>query len=521
MAATTRTPRSTRPPGRLGAAVTRRSHAGFAGLALVVLIGTFFGAGIPSLQDRAPELTDILLGLLATLTLLPGALALLRETGDILEPLSVTGGLFFLYFALRATFLLYGSPDLGDLSPRLGYSFHEFVVPALEFTIACWVAAMVGYYLPFGRLAARQLPAARRLEGDINQRNTLLLFGIGALFRMIQVARGTHLAFAKNVDADPSTQSYVDLGSSLDLVALFLLSAQYFRGKLDLRTRTLLFAVVLPETLLFGFISGSKWLMLQPLITMLAASHYLRSKLGLRHGVVLVALLVFVAIPLGQAMRSSYGETNDSVTDFSFHGTTASAEMAASRVRDTVADDSSAFVESALRSTTSRMHGLDSVMVALKMTPDFIPWVDPAPYYLAPLMAVAPRILWKNKPIADAVPRWATDYWGARPSETSSIATTHIGALYLAFGWFGSAVAMLLLGMLWRIIYEYPLRFRGPISWCLYYFQLLSVIRIENDIPTVYVGLTKVLALFVIVVWAAGVRPAREHQAPRPSRAVA
>ena len=494
-------------PARAG---TSRNYQGFIALAIAVLAGLMLGVGIPLLQGRAVSSVDLLLGLLATLTLLPSSLALLRQDGDLLQPLPVVGGLFFLYYAVRAAYLADGSPDIQQLAPNIAGDFRLWIGPAITLNLACWVAAAAGYTLPVGAMLAKRLPAIRWLRQNASTQGIVILWCIGVLFRVLAMAQGVFLAFATASNVDHSTQSYVGLLSQLDLVAVFLLSAKLFKGQLSERLRLFLFAVVLPESILVGFISGSKLLMLMPVVFLFTALHYFRRRLGMREILGLLAVLGFVVMPLGASMRTAYGETSTgNVTDFNADTTVDTARLAVSQVQSQASVNPGAFLQNTLLMITSRVNGLDSSMVALKMTPNVLPWADPSAYYLAPVNAFVPRILWPSKPIRRAVPNWETDYWGGAEDAPTSIAVTNNAGLYLAFGWSGAVIGMLLLGIFWRVLYEWHRGQASELAWCSYILLLRDITDIEGDVTGVYVGLTRTFLLALLVAWIAAERPGR------------
>lgn len=454
----------------------------------------------PTLEGRSLQATDAYLALLAILTLMPLALALSGAGLDLFSPLPTLGGMMFAFFVLRGFYVMFGNPSLDELAPSIAGEYDRWLEPALLLASIAWVGALIGYFVPVGAIVADILPRVPIFDRQVVASRAFVIWCIGVVFKAVQIIRGTHLSFAKPENMDLSTQSYVDYLSRMTGIALFTFAALIFAGRLRRSSTVFLWAVILPFELLYAVLSGSRLAMFMPFVLLLLAYHYFHRRLRLRHMLGLGMLLGLVIVPLGGEIRRAQSEVQgSSVTDFDVTGSVEAAKLAGSSAREFVGEDD--YLTRALAFTSGRLHGLDSLMVCLRTTPAFLPWEDKALYLMLPAMAVVPRLFWVSKPIMDAVPDFSHRYWGTSTHVSNAVAVSHVGSLYLAWGWWGAVIGMLVLGVFWRFMYEYLQRGGGAAGIVTYLNLLLVIVAIEGDVPSVYSGMIKMAIVMLATSW--------------------
>ncbi|MFM2152398.1 MAG: hypothetical protein RL199_833 [Pseudomonadota bacterium] len=479
-----------------------------AGLGGATVAGAVMGAGVPLLLGDVPTTNHWLVALLTTLCLWPLSHASATK-GDLFDPLPAVGGVMFVYFPLRALYLLHCEHPLSHVPRYLGVDFDEVLPPALLLVAAAWVAAMAGYLVPTGRLVARLMPLAPALKLDVPQGRIRLLFLLGLFGKVISAASGTHLAFTSQ-GVNRETQAWVELLTSCGTMSLFLMGTEYFRGRLSQRDALFFFAAVLVDVF-WALATGGKLRLLMAVMMVLLARHYSRTPVRLVHLAALAASFAFIVVPVVQQFRNVFGERLGA-GGFEVGSSATAIVDAASEAGQ--ADD---FAAGALTSTIDRFHGIDSVALAMKMTPALLPHGDTRLYLLFPVMALVPRIAWKTKPVNIDVPNWETDYWGQSAEEETSVARSLFGALYIAFGAAWTVVWSFGLGLVWRTTREYVRRSWGMCSAMLYVVQLAAMLRIENDLPLIYAAYVRnflvIVALFTLLTRGAAAPGAGNAQA--------
>jgi hypothetical protein len=474
---------------RLRASAFLRERAPALGLsALVAMVAT---AAIPILKGRPLEESDFLVGVLALTTVYPVLRAAWYRDGDIFEPLPLISGMMFLYYVVRALFLRDGPVTSEDLAPNLRGDYSRFITPALELVVACWLSALAAYHLPIASFVARVVPPLPILQRGIHSRRLVVMLLVGLGVKVALLATHYGLGLRNGGTHDESTAGFKAHGTGLILTVLVIYAARSFTAARRPLNDLTLWGVIFPLCLFFGLLSAGKQAFIMPVVLVAIAYHYFRKRLGIRHIATILAVLVFVVVPLVVAYRQ---------LDLDRETTVAESAQRAAQAADGF-DEREDFWEGALIAGTDRFHGLDSAMLALKMTPDFVPWADGTLYGIFPALVVIPRIAWPEKPKMIALPNWGTDYWGVAYDYGSSFANTTIAALYCAFDFWGAALgfALHLIGL--RTLYLWLRKTWSPLAVALYAGLIPLVLRIENDIPLLWGNMIQGSVVTLAVLW--------------------
>jgi hypothetical protein len=443
-----------------------------------VLATLITGIVFPLYYGRAIGEDDLLVGTLTFATVFTVVWAAWSEKGDLLAPIPILSVLMFFYFVVRSVFLLNGHVDDATLAPNLQGNWREYTTPALELATAAWLSALLLVNLPIWQWMVRRSPRSRMLSSSIKPLRVifLLLLGLGVIgYSIVSHRYSTFQSGEHNAETD----TWVFFGCGLANMALALYASEFFSGRQKRVNNVILWPIALPATVAFGVLTGSKFNVVLPLLLVAMAFHYFRRRIGLRHIAAGIIPIILVVIPVIGAYRALSGAKT--------HGILSVEENI-----ELIGESMSAFVgedegpgsgRDALTAATNRHHGLDSLMIAVKMTPAYIPYQDGSLYWQFPLLCLVPRFIWKDKPVMIVIKDFGTRFWGAAPDNTSSFAPQMMGAAYIAFGFWGAVVVFSLCILFFQLIYLVLRHNWGWIAFALYCSIFPYILRLETDIP--------------------------------------
>jgi hypothetical protein len=149
---------------------------------------------------------------------------------------------------------------------------------------------------------------------------------------------------------------------------------------------------------------------------------------------------------------------------------------------------------------THRLYGFDSLVLAVRYTPDPIPYQDGAT--LQNLAAgLVPRVLWPGKPTIGIGYWFAQSYWGT-PAGVEQVpqSVTHPAELWIDFGWIGVIVGLAILGIWYRFAYSALRPIESGTGALLYAIVLVTVVPVDRDLPLAYVTLVQRLAVAGLLI---------------------
>jgi hypothetical protein len=113
---------------------------------------------------------------------------------------------------------------------------------------------------------------------------------------------------------------------------------------------------------------------------------------------------------------------------------------------------------------------------------------------------LVPRVLWPDKPTVGIGYWFAQSYWGT-PAGVREVpqSVTHLGELWIDFGWAGVAVGMAILGVWYRFLYSALRPRESGTGAILYVIALLTVLPVDRDFPLVYITLIQRLAFVALL----------------------
>ncbi len=488
-----------------GAAPQPVMHVGNPGataaLAALLILGSLAYALVYPVD---PEIGHGVAVTLCSLVVVGVLVAAYRNTRDVLNPMSLA----MIYFGLLFPF--HGAMMVND--PLIvnfhGAERHEWFGHGL--LVAAWAAWFM--HLGFmSRTAARlghSLPSVPfRIDDVSSQRGHVLfvLFVLSLLAKAVLVISGLAFHFqhrAENVSEFMGIQFILVTASGLSSFTMLMMLGRAVRERSTLWLA--LGATLFLGEVAWGFFSGSRLTTLMPLIHAGLVLHRVWRPLRLRHVAVVIFLFVFVLLPFLTAYRTSYNERLD---DISREG--AQSAFVADAVGGLFDDEDDRFAseqDSALETLAGRMHGLTSLSLIMRYTPERGPFLYGLPYAMLPLQILVPRAIWPDKPDVAAFGRdFKTKYWGLRPEERTSVAVSQLGDLWVNLHLFGALLGSFLMGVLFRFLGD-ELRLggaRGSIFHHTIYCLMLvpAVVGLSAMGDAFLAGNIKTLLVLALVGW--------------------
>jgi hypothetical protein len=150
-----------------------------------------------------------------------------------------------------------------------------------------------------------------------------------------------------------------------------------------------------------------------------------------------------------------------------------------------------------------RFHGVDSVAAVLKYTPEVREFQHGANWLLfVPPFTFVPRAVWDEKPVAFNQD-FAPTYFGRDYFTDVHIAVFAVSDLYMNFAWPGLLLGAVLLGAMFRFVYEYLIvrSQRSDVGVFLYGLFFVQLANIELELATPLSQCVKSLPFLLALVW--------------------
>ena len=423
--------------------------------------------------------------------MIPLVLNIGRKPVDALEIIYLIGFLYFLYFGIRALFVLNTGWD-----PRL--QFVDVINIALLYTIIGFIALLKGYYSNISRLLCSRLPT---LHFHIVRNRMIILiyalWGIACLLRFYIFSTGLYARWVSyTLLGVPSWfNSIVYLSIFLGRFGYTLAIIYYFS---ELRTKRLFFFsfflwfVIFPTEIGWCFLGGEKKFLIYAIITPLFTYHYLKRRVPFTYLMVAFLLIGFVVFPIVNAYRAVgnpfYLQETDRYFGYLF-------TEVFSYIRPFTF--SNYFIQGAEK-LIWRFPGIDSLVVIIKSVPGVIDFQWGATIF-SKVVIIVPKFLLEAKD--DIIKQgfiFNQNYFGI--SFYSDFPITQIGELYLNFHILGILLGMFFLGIMYRIVYLYfIINSPSPIKLFIYLPLFFTMANIEGDLGIVYMDFLRQLILLLII----------------------
>jgi hypothetical protein len=310
------------------------------------------------------------------------------------------------------------------------------------------VCMMVGFALPLGGLVTTILPIPRHEWGHTNS----LIVAVG----MVAVGWVLFLSGRLGLVALPS-----QLGSGL----LGTISSSYYFGlalltivfvKYRSRPAIVILLAMLPISMLFGFLTGSKKLFLAP-AAMIAMAHMVTTRRVRAFWFIAGGIGLIIVYPLAQFYRD--------VVQVGGGMTAAQVLQNPGRLVTLVSNflstaDPVEYLTAGIDATTSRLSALGILTVIVRDAGERVPFQGGWTIAMV-FVSFIPRFIWPGKPQM-AIGQWVTEEFGSGPGIESSTGPSQTGELYFSYGWAGIVIGWLLLGIYFRTISQLFFREGAP-----------------------------------------------------------
>lgn len=394
--------------------------------------------------------TYFLFGFLTLLVFGPLIQRLMLRSLNLAEPGVWFAVYYFTHFGIRGIYdLKLGSPILG-LGP--GASDLASLNAALVVSIVGILMFWLGYHLRFGKVVARSLPVLPPRWGRGRALQTALLcLGLGWGFRIFLIfyQAGGLVAWLKAdkyiLFAQAEGTMYFAILSELATIGALIL---FILGKVRRQFGYwFLFSLLLIPEVMWRFLSGSRAQFIFFLISLLIASYLISDRshrVSMRYAkwaIGLVALLVLL-FPLFSVLRAGIVRPNETLRrTYEFW-----------RAPDQL-----------FALIGARQVGLDSLALLIERVPEERPYT-----FVSELALVAfawiPRKIWPDKPIISLGKVFYQEFYPPIYHEGTSVAITLPGQFYWDFGYAGVVAGMFVVGVLWRVFFEYFIKPKQNLS---------------------------------------------------------
>lgn len=306
----------------------------------------------------------------------------------------------------------------------------------------------LGYWGPVAPAIVRLLPTSRR---SIPEYAPLAVFVpaylVGTAFRVVAVLSGVH--FHHGVDeaamtAASSFQFVTVTGASIPtLLAVYAHGVRLDRGPLS---RVPIDYLLLAVEIGWGLLSGSRLKTLTPLVAFAVMRAFCGRPLRIRQGLIAGGLAVVVLFPFLTAYRAAYSTTERGGDAASLVSNVQESLLAASDAEASPASLGDG--DSAFEPIAERFHGLSSLALVMRYTPERQEWLLGKPIALVPLNMFVPRAVWPSKPkVAEFADVFRQRFWGLDVWDSTAVAPSLLGDLWAQLHIVGVLVGSLLFGV--------------------------------------------------------------------------
>ena len=328
----------------------------------------------------------------------------------------------------------------------------------------------------------------------------LLLLGLGGKLVLWQAGLLSYTADAETRESSLAFLQWLVFCANL-LNAALLVSAIEVLGK---QSTGLLIRIVFGTSLGFsiavGAISGMKEELFKPILYLVLVYGITRGQLP--RVVFLLPLLLVLIYPFENAYRANL--------DLGYRSEIRTLDGLGAVLKKTFADvvegsiSRSEIVGAGFESSTGRLSLLTYVRDVVGLpNPALLKGDDKI--WLAPVYAVVPRFLWKDKPDLNKGGRFTVLLGGA---ETTASTLTPIGDLYAMYGTFWLGVGMLTYGICLQIYMNWASRGHSERDVFVYLSMLLPLINLEATVVGI---LTESIQLFIVLQIVSYIIYGRQH----------
>jgi len=401
------------------------------------------------------------------------------------------GNSFFLYYLL-----LFGGLPLA-IFLHLPSKYIEYFIGQNISVIDIWILFylllailffILGYRLNFFSWLSSKKSLINIFKKKWNPQNIPWVFGIvfisGLLIKALRIFGDGYFHLRKSMAfVNSSFYSLIGLLDWLAPTALAIAFAYYFyllKTNKSYKTWQIVAWLTFGLEFFYGFFSGSKFYTIIPIIIYLIIRHYVYERSFKR---VLIAglLIFFVLIPFLNFYNNPL---------IFFHSYVKDSNITFKSIE-----------QYSLDSSFSRLNQSKSIFNVFGKTDKFLYGRSLLNFFIS---LGPPRFIWKDKPVINASGNeFGRAYGIINPDNfQTSVGSTIIGDLYMNFGLWGIILGMLIIGALYRLIFDLFIRksdssLSGVIIYSIFWIQIIK--GTEDWIAPVWAGLVKLFIILLII----------------------
>jgi hypothetical protein len=451
-----------------------------------------------------PEFSDgLLLGLLTVICLLPWFLWRLQPYP--FAPIYYTSILLVLVYPIRAFVVLVFPDNALGISTFYTPPYDPQIVKRALFSAILGILAYQIFYYCL-HFMARLKPRASHHEPSYTgwKSKVLLICLIGWLFRIYQIATGNFTSWLPGENFDPLTFTLLTYFSELCEIAYILVWVFALKEQNPRPLTYLLLASVLISEVVFGLtVQGTKTRLVRLGLFPIMAYSLIKFRVPWRTLAVAAFIAVSFLFPFVHAYRDIYTDKFGESFQFSAEDGLVTSIEAIGGMFDqsghysTSISDDVPVLALGVAILINRLHGFDSLVVALDNFPRPFPYMKGDDLITAPI-AFIPRAIWPDKPLSQS-----SDIFDVQilDSPLARSSTFPIAEGYMNGGSLGIVLVMLSVAALqWALfsLFYFP-KNNDPIVTAAYIWFFIWVVDIGTWVLPAYTYLTQRILVFSIV----------------------
>jgi len=468
---------------------------------LLVLLGMGADRGLRALYGVSAYAAEVYLGVavLFVLCSIPAARSMRAGAFDIFELGVAFGGVYFLYFGVRALGILLNPAVLLPETP------HPSVIIA-GLPQAVWYAGLgmaaylAGYRVPLRFGTARFFAGDTRLNARLVDGVAVTFYALGWLARLPELTHGWFLTtaaarYAGEVPPVVQSVSFFSilavLGYALSLVALTTQGGER-------RGPRLLAAFFTPIEFLYAFLIGSKFHIGLIVCILLILNHYLRRRIAPTAVLGTILVFMFVVTPVVSEYRQVAGLQDLHLRSFAGEF----PHMTAQVVHRLWISLPGQYFTIGSRAVLDRLSGVDGIAVTIRGVPLASPFIHGGSLAWA-VKILVPTIVEPRK--YDAVARVLSPVpylFGYPDFSRGGIALTEVAEFYWNFGLAGILAGMFVVGLLQKVAVTWLLHPVSPMRIFIYSIVWpWMMVAVEGWAFFIYPNLFRLTGLAVLIAW--------------------
>lgn len=422
---------------------------------------------------------------------------------DWFEPIYGWMIVFILGYSLRAVYAYILRPSQTVLPFRFYFeSPGDALNVALFYASIGIMALLIGYFSNFPQKIVQRLPIPNAKKKTRHFMAIMyVLFSVGLFFTFLQYREGSFSVFMRGEDTSSSFAYIIDLMAKLVFyVPILTLAALFERNRQEQKLYWLSYVGMSLIGVVVAVLSGGKL----PLVILFIGSaivfYYKSKSTRKRWFIAAAALLVISVFPLVSVFRTYYIQTLGYTTQIDLDSATQLVINSGDFV-DISNNQTASLVDVIMNRTVP----LDSLIVAVKYTPEVMDFQYGRDLVLAPFLAFIPRFIWADKPIVGLSPENFTIlYMGSTritydANWSGGSAITAMGDLYINFHVVGIVIGMFIFGIIGKILWLYMKRMPIPVVMLMYSVGYVSLLNLDTSVSGLLSGWTKLIVFFGLV----------------------